>query len=162
MTQNYSILDIQHMTKEEWKVKQPFYKNLARLGYFTNHLVTEDFHDSFYRAIGHPKPLDVDADYHLVSYPLYQKEITPALHFLHIPHDQELRILMVYCTYTGLWAVLWQIILHLCYKYGIKKITLMDRSFYGDPWTHYGFSGEHHDSYREFNPIRSILQHPAF
>lgn len=147
-TKNYSILDVSEMTKEEWKLKQPFYKNLAKNGYFTNHLPYTDFHDSFYIAIGHPKHTDVDNDYHLVSYPLYKKEITPALHFIHTEYDQTLKILMVNVTYTGLWAVLWQIILHLCVKYEIKKISLFDRAFYGDPWSHYGFSGVLHDKER--------------
>ena len=144
----YSILDISHMTKDQWRVAQPFYKNLAQMGYFTNHLINEDFYDSFYHAIGHPKPFDVDPDLHLVSHPLYQREIITSLHLLPIPYQSELRILMVNCTYTGLWAVLWRIILHLCYRYRLRKISLMDRSFYGDPWSHYGFSGVLHDDQR--------------
>ena len=149
-TKNYSILDVGQMTKEEWKKQQPVYNHLARMGYFTNGLEYQDFHTSLYWAIGHPKPLGVDADYHLVTYPLYQKEILPAFHFLHIPYDYELRILMVNCTYTGLWSVLFKIVKHLCYKYSIKKITLMDRAFFDfDIWGHYGFSGAFHSDYRE-------------
>lgn len=118
-TKNYSILDVGGMTKEEWKKQQPVYNHLARMGYFTNGLEYQDFHTSLYWAIGHPKPLDVDADYHLVSYPLYQKEILPAFHFLHIPYEYELRILMDRAFFDF------------------------------DIWSHYGFSGTFHSDYRE-------------
>lgn len=145
---NYSILDIKEMDKPTWSIYQPFYKTLAASGYFTSHLTNQDFISSFYQAISHPLPLFQDPDIHLASYPLCQLEIINAFFFQISPNNKELYLLMVNISYQGLFSVLFQILIHLCKRFNIRRISLMDRSFYGDPWSHYNFSGSIHDDRR--------------
>ena len=143
----FSIQDISCMDKPTWRYHQPFYKTLASVGYFTQDIQTKDFTEAFFDAIDHPLPKGVDPGYHLSLSPLYIREIIHVFSF-YIEDEKELQLLMINVEFTGLFAVLWQILLHLCYHFKIKKISLMDRSFYGDPWTHYGFSGKLHDTKR--------------
>lgn len=145
---SYSILDIGEMDKATWSIYQPFYKSLATSGYFTSHLRSQDFTTAFYEAISHPLPFGKDPHLHLESFPLCQKEIIYSFFFQVDLSRKELYLLMVNVTYKGLFAVLFQILLQLCKRFYIDRISLMDRSFYGDPWSHYNFSGSLHDEHR--------------
>lgn len=139
----FKITDVLNMSPEEWHIKQPFYKQLASMDYFTYGLPYEDFETSLNRVLQLEDPYQPFCE-NILS----KKEIINEFSFT--VHPTSMYIHMVGVSLKGLWAVLWRVILILCQKYNIKRISLMDRSFLWDVWTHYGFSGQLHDDSRVF------------
>ena len=136
------LTDVLHLTVDEWRIKQPFYKQLASMDYFTYKLPYEDFETSLNRVLQMEDPFQLFSENILTKNNIINE-------FSFTVHPTSMYIHMVAISLTGFWAVLWRVILILCRRYGIKRIGLMDRSFLWDVWTHYGFSGNLHDNTRE-------------
>ena len=53
------LTDVLHLTVDEWRIKQPVYKQLASMDYFTYKLPYEDFETSLNRVLQMEDPFQL-------------------------------------------------------------------------------------------------------